>query len=160
MTWADLLRESENLLNTADHLFYVTFKHNKSAEVIKAAIERLAQSIEKFILAVLNFYKEKGEIENIPNNPKLQADLFVELLENKGFYIRDFIQTYFLLRKLARSQHKGLEEFRRTIKIVFVLPSGEEYETNPREIQDKLEKVKEEINFLKEKIFSVESLLS
>jgi len=146
------LSEAKQELSRADHLFYVTLKHNRTADILKQVIDKLVSAFEKLILYYLNKLYLQGEIEAVPKTPKEQLDLFVDLLEKKNvpFNVREFAQFYLMLRKLKRSQYYGKNEYRRAIKIVFKLPSGEEIEYDTKTIKDILEKAKQYFNILEQ----------
>ncbi len=144
------LSEAKQELSRADHLFYVTLKHNRTADILKAVIDKLVSAFEKLILYYLNKLYMEGEIEVIPKTPKEQLDLFVEILEKKGINIREFAQFYLMLRKLRRLPYEGKDEYRRTLKIIFKLPSGETIEYDIKTMKDLLEKAKQYFNQLEQ----------
>ncbi|MCH7770154.1 MAG: hypothetical protein IIA49_03945, partial [Bacteroidetes bacterium] len=65
-------------LKRVDHLFYVSLKYTRTADMMKHMIERLINAFSFGIESMLKFAKEQKMIDRIPNNPTLDAELLMQ----------------------------------------------------------------------------------
>lgn len=142
--WKQSFKEAKENLTIADHLFYVTFKHSKNVDILKAVIDKLVDALQKLISSVVELKYEEGVLKVFSKNPKVQLDLFMELLKEKEpieeLNPEEFLDFYLFLRKLKRAKYSGIDNFKRTVKIKFDIDIG--LVMHPKEIQDLLEKTK------------------
>ncbi|MFH1317204.1 MAG: hypothetical protein ABII01_06810 [Candidatus Woesearchaeota archaeon] len=67
------LQEAFSELKRADHLIFVSLKYTRTVDVIKSIIERLINCLDFSIIALLESYKEKKKITDIPSSPVARA---------------------------------------------------------------------------------------
>lgn len=101
-------------LQRADHLLYVTLKYTRTTEVIKNIVRKLVSSFEYAINDLLIMLKSRRKIKEIPGSPIAKANL-LEKTCSKNKALLDFIDFYFLLKKILKQEYKAKEEFRKRV---------------------------------------------
>lgn len=97
----------------ADHLFHVTLKYTRTADVIKNIIKRLVNSLEYVITEIL----EKKKVKGIPVIALMKADLLKKLCP-KDKEIKEMISFYLYLKKIDKGQYVTKDEYRKNVAIV------------------------------------------
>ena len=111
-----MLNEAKEELKRADHLLYVTLKYTRTSDVIKNTIHRLINSFDNAIIYSLEILKTKKKIKAIPLTPISRAELLRKLYNKPE--MKQFIDFYFLLKKIDRAVFYRREEFRRHVALV------------------------------------------
>lgn len=97
----------------AEHLFYVTLKYTRTADVIRNAIKRLITALDRTVEDML----EMKKVKNMPQIPLMR----VELLRNtflKDKKVNELIEFYYMLRKIDKSRFEVKEEFRKNVALI------------------------------------------
>jgi hypothetical protein len=97
----------------AEHLFYVTLKYTRTADVIRNAIKRLISALDYTVEDML----EAKKIKNMPPIPLMRVDLLKKAFpkDKKALELIDF---YYLLRRIDKSRFEVKEEFRKNVALV------------------------------------------
>ncbi len=97
----------------ADHLFHVTLKYTRTADVIKNTIRRLVTSLEYTITEIL----EKKKVKNIPAIALMKADLLKRTFP-KNKEIKELVSFYLHLKKIDKGQYAIKDEYRKNVAII------------------------------------------
>lgn len=108
-------------IKRADHSLYVTLKYTKTVDVIKSTIKRLIAALEYSVSDILNIMKDKKKIKNIPDTPVSRFEILPSVFKrDKVMYktMQDYLNLYYLLRKLDKSTYKAREEYRKNLTLI------------------------------------------
>ncbi|MEM4244899.1 MAG: hypothetical protein QW404_01200 [Candidatus Nanoarchaeia archaeon] len=97
----------------AEHLFYVTLKYTRTADVIRNAIKRLISALDYTVEDMLEAKKTK----NIPTIPLMRVDLLKKIYP-KDKKVNELIEFYYLLRRIDKSRYDVKEEFRKNVALI------------------------------------------
>ena len=111
-------------LKRVDHLVYVSLKYTRTVDVIKSIIDRLINAYDFCILGLLEMFKDKDIIENVPKSPGLRTKILRDLYKDEEA-ILEFLDFYHLLRDLSRADFKRRKEFRRHVTMTAMLQDSE-----------------------------------
>jgi hypothetical protein len=118
------LEEAGEELKRVDHLIYVSLKYTRTVDVLLNIINRMIDSYDLMIGAMLKYAEEKKIIENVPNSPIEKGNLIKSKFSEEQ--VQDNIELYFLLRKLLRSKPQREQEFRRHVTMRSIIEGREE----------------------------------
>ncbi len=107
------LDSAKKELRRADHLFFVSLKYTRTVDVLKSLIMRLISTFHFTTLSLLKNSEEKGEIEEIPELPRMIVDKLKSLYKDEQ--LNNFLDLYVLLRKIDRAEFERAREFRRHV---------------------------------------------
>ena len=111
------LNEAKEEIKRADHLLFVTLKYTRTTDVIKSVIFRLLDSYDNAIIYSLENLKKKKKIKDIPLTPISRAELLKDN-NKRDINMIDFLNGYFLLRKIYRAEYTKKEEFRKHVTLI------------------------------------------
>lgn len=97
----------------AEHLFYVTLKYTRTADVIRNAIKRLISALDYTVEDML----EAKRVKNMPTIPLMRVDLLKKVYP-KDKKANELIEFYYLLRRIDKSRFDVREEFRKNVALV------------------------------------------
>ena len=124
----EALDNARDELKRVDHLFYVSLKYTRTADMMRHMIERLINAFSFGIDSLLKHAKENKKISSIPDNPAMKCSLLLRTLE--GEEVRNQISLYLMLRKIIRCEYSKREEFRRHVTMTCMMDKGEVIEVN------------------------------
>ena len=124
----EALDNAKDELKRVDHLFYVSLKYTRTADMMRHMIDRLINALSFGIESLLKYAKENKKISTIPNNPKMRCDLLLKTFPEEEF--RNYINLYLMLRKIIRCEYSKREEYRRHVTMICVMDKGEVIEIN------------------------------
>ena len=130
----------------ADHLMFVSLKYTRTVDVIKSLIERLINTYDNGINALL----EHKEVKDIPKIQRLKADMLLRTYPDDE-HLHNYMKLYFLLRDINKAKYDRTLEFRRHVHMTAYL--------NEHEIEVSIDIVEDYFNRTKEFIEYVESLI-
>ena len=107
-------------LKRADHLMYVSLKYTRTGDVIKSIVERLINSFDFIIDAILEKAEEENKIIEIPNTP-IQKVNQIKNLYGSDQPLHDLLNFYLLLRKIIQAKTSVVKEFRRHVTLTVML---------------------------------------
>ncbi|MFW6230532.1 MAG: hypothetical protein ACOC32_00740 [Nanoarchaeota archaeon] len=99
-----------------DHIIFVTLKYTRTADVLKSIITRMIAAFEFMVDLLLEFYKEKGEIEDYHTSPGLKVDQLRKLMDDDK--ISEMLDFYMMLRRLSRAEYDVINEYKRHVGMV------------------------------------------
>jgi len=143
------LNEAKEEIKRADHLLFVTLKYTRTTDVIKNVIHRLLESYDNAIIYALEYLKKKKKIKEIPLTPVSRAEVLRD--QNKhDINMLDYLNGYFLLRKIQRAEYTKKEEFRKNVTLT-VMHNDEVIEINIENLEELYNKTKEFVDYIAEK---------
>jgi len=116
MEYINHLDEAKEEIKRADHLIYISLKYTKTVDVIKITIQRLINAFDFAILDVLEYAKKKKKIKSIPLSPIMRTEILKNLIKNE--ILDDFIDFYFLLKKIDKADFGKKEEYRKNVTLI------------------------------------------
>ena len=124
----EALDNARDELKRVDHLFYVSLKYTRTADMMRHMVERLINAFSFGIESLLKHAKENKKISSIPDNPAMKCSLILRTFA--GEELRDKINLYLMLRKIIRCEYSKREEFRRHVTMTCMMDKGEIIEVN------------------------------
>lgn len=126
-------------LKRADHLIYVSLKYTRTCDIFKSIIERLINSIEFMIAALLKKLEEDKKIDKIPSQLAAKCASVKENYNDPE--INKILDFHLLLRQINRAPFKRMREFRRHVAMI-VEVNGKPVEVNIDNITEYFKNVK------------------
>jgi hypothetical protein len=145
MSFEEKFHDAIEELKRADHSISVSLKYTRTVDVIKSIIERLTNTIEFAFDAILEKSKEKEKITEIPKLPRQKTEKVLELYPDDT--IQDYVEFYFSLRKILKSNFQSSKEFRRHVTMTANL-DDKKIEVTIDIITDYFNRVKEMLNYI------------
>ncbi|MBW2999064.1 hypothetical protein KY339_00185 [Candidatus Woesearchaeota archaeon] len=143
----EALDEAKNELKRADHLIFVSLKYTRTCDVFKSIIERLINSIDWMLIAILKKLKEESKIKEIPPQPGMKCSEIKKHIDDEK--ILEMIDFYLLLRKISRAEFTRAREYRRHVTMT-VCVDEEDREINIDSVTDNYKKTKEYLEYIEE----------
>jgi len=119
-TMEEEIHNAKSELRRADHLVHVSLKYTRTVDVLKSVVQRLINTYDYTITALLKFKK----VKDIPTIPRLKVDL-VKKLFAKDEEIYNFMALYIFLRDVDRANFSRRLEFRRHVTMTAFLDDKE-----------------------------------
>ena len=148
--------EAVKELKRVDHIFYVSLKYTRTADMMKHMLDRLINTFQFGILSLLRKAKEEKDIDEVPDNVGLQAKLALETFKEQE--VQDYIHFYLKLRKVNRATFTKREEYRRHVTMTVALDNGEVVEVNIDSLKENYELAKEFLRYVKTTIRGEEDI--
>jgi len=134
--------QAKGELRRADHLMYVSLKYTRTVDVIKSLIERMLNTYDNLILALLKHAKERDP----PRIPRLRVELVRKHFAEDPS-IMQHMSLYLLLRAIDRADFARAREFRRHVTMTAHL-DDKEVEVTIDIAEDYYRKVKEFVKYI------------
>ncbi len=134
-------------LKRADHSIAVSLKYTRTVDVIKSIVDRLISTIGFAFDAVLEKAKEDEKITTIPKLPRQKTELILKLYPNDEI-LKNYIDFYFILRKITKAKFQRAREFRRHVTMTAELDEGQTIELTIDIITDYFNRVKELLDYV------------
>ncbi len=115
-------------LKRVDHLFYVSLKYTRTADMMRHMVERLINTFSFGIESLLKHAKEEKKIDAIPENPAMRSKLLMETFTDEE--IIKYMNLYLKLRKVIKADYTKREEYRRHVTMTCTLDNNEIVEIN------------------------------
>src|SRR3990167_4730106 len=103
----EALDNARDELKRVDHLFYVSLKYTRTADMMRHMIERLINAFSFGIDSLLKHAKENKNIGSIPDNPAMKCSLLLRTFADEE--LRNQINLYLMLRKIIRCEYRSEE---------------------------------------------------
>jgi hypothetical protein len=142
------LDNARDELKRVDHLFYVSLKYTRTADMMRHMVERLINSFSFGIDALLMHEKENKRIMQIPDNPTMKCSLLLKQFSNQDEDIVHYVNLYITLRKVIRTDFTKREEFRRHVTMLSVIDDGRVVETNIDSLKENYDLAKRFVSFV------------
>ncbi|MGB9708334.1 MAG: hypothetical protein ACPLXC_03375 [Candidatus Pacearchaeota archaeon] len=127
--------EIEQEKRIAEHLFYVSLKYAKTADVILNLLTRWESMVDKCMELMLKKAKKKREIKDIPIAPKARELVIREVYGDE--LVQKVMDLYSLFRKIPSMEKIREHEFRKNVALRIISSV-----TN-KEIEINMDKLKE-----------------
>ena len=147
----ELLEEAKSELKRADHLVFVSLKYTRTVDVIRSVIERLINAHDFGCHAILEDAKRKGLINSYP----LSTGVRIELLMNFLSYEQEIIShlnLFILLRKFIKADFSKAEEYRRHVRMITTIDTGETFEVDIDHIKEYFERTTNFLEIVKSRV--------
>jgi len=146
----EYLDEAKEELKRADHLIFVSLKYTRTVDVLKSVIERLINSFDFGIIALVEYLKKKKKKNKVyPKATILRCDLIKE--EFKDNKINEYLDFYLLLRKISKAKFTKRLEYRRHVAMIADV-EGNFIEVNMDNLREHYQKTQDFIDYTKELI--------
>ena len=133
-------------LKRVDHLIYVSLKYTRTCDIILNAVKRMISAFEFGMNDLLNYYKQKKRIKEIPESWKERTELLEKILKQK---IQKYLKLYIVLKKIEVSDFGRREEYRKHVTMLVPI-EGKTLEIDIPVLLDYYQKTKEFVDFIKE----------
>tara|TARA_Y100000310_G_scaffold255534_1_gene263015 strand:+ start:7802 stop:8305 length:504 start_codon:yes stop_codon:yes gene_type:complete len=140
------LDNAKDELKRVDHLFYVSLKYTRTADMMRHMVERLIKAFSFGIDSLLKYAKENKKIAEIPSNPAMKAKLLSETFPEDE--VLNHINLYLKLRKIIRVSYTQREEYRRHVTMTCTLDNSEVVEVNIDTLKEDYESAKDFIKYV------------
>lgn len=120
----ETLEDAGEELKRADHLVYVSLKYTRTGDVLLNSLSRMIDAYDLLIDALLEYAKDKKNVQVIPKTPLERGNLIKQLYPQQE--IQDNIDLFFLLRKIFRAPHDREQEYRRHVALITTIEGREE----------------------------------
>jgi len=114
------INDAKSELRRADHLVHVSLKYTRTVDVLKSVVQRLINTYDCAINALLIYKK----VKDIPSIPRLKVDMVKKLYE-KDEEINHYMDLYIFLRDVNRAKFSRRLEFRRHVTMTAFLDDKE-----------------------------------
>ena len=145
----DAMENAKEELKRIDHLIYVTLKYTRTVDVFLSVIERMINSYEFIVDALIKLAIHEGKLKKEPDSPLTKAQEIVRIYDSKK--IKDNIEKYLVLRKLRRANYEKSNEFRRHVTMAAIVES-KVVEVNIDNITEDFHELKEFIEYVDKRI--------
>ena len=142
----EALDNAKEELKRVDHLFYVSLKYTRTADMMRHMVERLIKAFSFGVDSLLKYSKENKKIAEIPDNPVMKCKLLSETLPDEELV--NYINLYLKLRKIIRADYTKREEFRRHVTMTCTIDNGEVVEVNIDTLKEDYEAAKNFVNYV------------
>ena len=142
----EALDNAKEELKRVDHLFYVSLKYTRTADMMRHMVDRLINAFSFGIESLLKYAKEKKKIDEMPNNPKMNSKLLIETFTDEELI--GYTNLYLKLRKIIRADFSKREEFRRHVTMTCTINKGEVIEVNIDILKEYYETAKNFVNYV------------
>ena len=142
----EALDNARQELKRVDHLFYVSLKYTRTADMMRHMIERLINAFSFGVESLLKYAKEQKKISEIPANPRINADLLMKTFTDEE--ITGFMNLYLKLRKVIRADYTRREEFRRHVTMTCTIDNKEIVEINIDILKDYYDMAKNFVDYV------------
>jgi hypothetical protein len=124
----EALDNARQELKRVDHLFYVSLKYTRTADMIRHMIERLISTFSFGIDSLLEFAKAQKKINELPGNPIMRSQLVMSTFQSDD--MSKYMALYLKLRKIMLAEYSKREEYRRHVTMTSVIDNGEVIEVD------------------------------
>ncbi|MDO8643293.1 MAG: hypothetical protein Q7R76_07005 [Candidatus Woesearchaeota archaeon] len=136
------LSNAREELKRVDHLIYVSLKYTRTCDIFKSIIQRLIDSLDNTLLAILKKFEDEKKIYEIPSQPGVRCSTIREHMTDEK--VNELIEFYLLLRQINRAEFTRFREFRRHVTMTVNL-AGEELEITIDRITEYYKRTREYI---------------
>lgn len=152
----EALDNARQELKRTDHLFYVSLKYTRTADMMRHMVERLINAFSFGIESLLKHAKENKKIDKIPDNLGIRSKLVTEIFTDEEF--AGYIDLYLRLRKIIRADYSKREEYRRHVTMTCKIEKGEVVEVNIDILKEYYEAAKNFISYVERIVEGKEDL--
>lgn len=148
------LSNAREELKRVDHLIYVSLKYTRTCDIFKSIIQRLIDSLDNALLAILKRIEEDRKIHEIPSQPGLRCSTIREHMPDEK--MDELIEFYLLLRQINRAEFTRFREFRRHVTMTVNIV-GEDHEITIDKITEYYKKTRDYIEHVEKTLHAEKS---
>lgn len=137
-------------LKRVDHSIYVSLKYTRTVDMFKRILERLISACEFAMDALLKYAKKKKQLKELPTFSGLKYEVITKLFSD-DLKLLEYIEFYFMLKKINRATYTSSMEFRRHVTMTTVI-DGKKIEIKIEQMHEYYEKAKEFIDYVEQLI--------
>ena len=141
----EALDNARQELKRVDHLFYVSLKYTRTADMMKHMVDRLINVFTFGVESLLKYAKEKKKINEIPSNPVMSSKLLTQLFTDEE--VVSYMNLYLKLRKITRADYSKREEYRRHVTMTCTI-DNQVVEVNIDSLKEDYETSKNFVNYV------------
>jgi len=142
----EALENAIDELKRVDHLFYVSLKYTRTADMMRHMVERLISTFSFGIDSLLKYAKENKKIDEVPTNPGISSKLLMEIFPDEEIF--SYMNLYLTLRKIIRSNFSKREEFRRHVTMTCTIDNNQIVEINIDVLKEHYDTAKKFIDYV------------
>ena len=142
----EALDNAREELKRVYHLYWVSLKYTRTADMMRHLVERLISTFSFGIESLLKYAEDKNKIDKIPNNPAMDSKLLVKTFTDED--LAGYMELYLRLRKIIRADYTKREEFRRHVTMTCTIDNNEIVEVNIDILKEYYEKAKNFIDYV------------
>ena len=150
------LDNAKDELKRVDHLFYVSLKYTRTADMMRHMIERLINAFSFGVESLLKHAKENKKVDNIPENPITCCKTLLGIFQDEEL-IRD-LNIYLTLRKTIRADYSKREEYRRHVTMTCIIDDNNLIEINIDSLKEYYDAARDFIDFVERIVRGKEEL--
>lgn len=109
----DAIENAREELKRVDHLIYVSLKYTRTCDIFKSIINRLINSLDFILEAMLIKLEQEHKIMEIPAQPGLKCNVIRENIQDDK--MTGMLDFYLLLRRMSRADFTRDREYRRHV---------------------------------------------
>ena len=137
----DIYLNAVQEMKRIDHIIFVSLKYTRTVDVLKSIVERMIAASDFMLDLLLEFYVEKGEIDDYQQSPGLKVDQLKKL--NEDDLINEMLKFYLKLRRIIRAEYDTINEYKRHVGMVIKEPDGSEAIINIDNVTEYYHRMKE-----------------
>jgi len=127
-----MLNEIERERRMAEHLFYVSLKYTRAADVIMNLTQRWEKMIDLCIELLLRKAKKNKKIKEVPIAPKIRESTVRKFYKDE--LVAQVMDLYALFRRIPILEHFKEQEFRKNVTLRVI--DGKEISINMDKLKE------------------------
>ena len=151
-----MISEAKHELKRADHLIFVSLKYTRTIDVLASIIQRLINSCDFAIDALIEFSNKRKKDKTVSKIYKVKAE-FIKGKFKKNEMIIEFIEFSDFLRRILKAEHLKREEFRKNVTLTAMEGDVEVMQVNMDVIKDYYRRTCEYIDEISNMVLGVKS---
>ena len=152
----EALDNAKDELKRVDHLFYVSLKYTRTADMMRHMAERLINAFSFGIDSLLKHSKANKIISEIPENPVMKCKLLTQLFHEEE--VIRHMNLYLTLRKVLRAEYSKREEYRRHVTMTCIIDDGKIVEISIDSLKEHYESAKNFIKYVERLVRGIEEI--
>ncbi len=152
----EALDNAKDELKRADHLFYVSLKYTRTADMMRHMIERLINAFSFGVDSILKHAKANKKISEIPENPVMRCKLLTQMFHEEE--IIRYMNLYLTLRKVIRAEYSKREEYRRHVTMTCIIDDGKIVEVSIDSLKENYEYAKNFVKYAERLVRGIEEI--
>lgn len=146
----EILENARDELKRVDHLIYVSLKYTRTVDVLKNVVNRIIESYDFMIEAMLKKLEDEHKIFEAPTAPHVRATTCMNTFNDP--VITEHMQNYIKFKKLLRvEEYESINEFRRHVAMIAEI-EGEEITINIDYLTEYFKTLKEFLKYVIDKV--------
>jgi len=141
-------------LNRAEHLFFVSLKYTKTVEVVENIFDRMINTYESLVNALIQKEIEKGKAsESLIKASPIEKVSFLKDQFSHDTTIHENLNTFLLLRKILKNIVDHQNSYRKNFTVIAMV-GRQEYRIDLKKIGEFYYQLEDFWNYVKEKVAS------